>query len=92
MDATCVVVPPKHFESCSPNMKVNIINDVSSDEDEDEDGGDEDWDGYDDDYYERQREDSRRDLVGLEDPYEPGGAFNDPFFDEYYSLHFQTVR
>ena len=96
--ATCVVVPPNHFESSSsPNMKVNIINDISSDEDDVEDDvDDEDWatrDGDDDDGYYYAYED-RRDMMGrgLEDPYEPGGAFNDPLFDEYYSLHFQTVR
>ena len=91
--ATAVgVVPPSRFEeSCLNNMKVNIINDVSSDEDDGEDGdgdGDGDWDG-DDDYFDYE---DRRDSIGLEDPYSPGGAFNDPLFDEYYSLHFQTVR
>ena len=36
--------------------------------------------------------DGRRDTSLEEvDPYEPGGALNDPLFDEYYSLHFQTA-
>ena len=82
--ATSVVVP--HFES-SPNLKVNIINDISSDGDDDGVGVGGDGDG--DDYYDY--EDGRQDM-DLEDPYEPGGAFNDPLFDEYYSLHFQTAR
>ena len=56
----------------SPNMKVNIISDTSSDED---------------DYY----VDGQVDDVDV-DPYEPGGAFNDPFFDAYYSSHFQITR
>lgn len=30
-------------------------------------------------------------IMGL-DPYEPGGAFNDPLFDAYYSSHFQIAR
>ena len=83
--ATCggdggVVVLPQ----AAPNMKVNIIND-SSDDDEDEDDGDVGGGDY---YYDDDYEDGH----GLEDPYEPGGAFNDPLFDEYYSLHFQTAR
>ena len=87
-------------EELSLDMKVNIINDVSSDEGD----GDEGWGssyGGDDFYYEDDGDDyededgARGDTTGmgsLEDPFEPGGAFNDPFFDEYYSLHFQTVR
>ena len=66
------------------NMKVNIINDTSSDDDDDDQEDDVgDWDNG-DGYYEDGRLES--------DPYEPGGAFNDPFFDEYYSLRFQTVQ
>ena len=57
----------------SPNMKVNIISDSSDEEGEDE----EDEDGY-HYYYE--------DGLGMNvDPFEPGGAFNDPLFDAYYS-------
>ena len=89
--ATCggvqdVVVPPSRFESPT-NMKVNIINDSSSgsDDDDDDDGQDDDVGDWDDDYY-------GDGLDGRLDPYELGGAFNDPFFDEYYSLHFQTVQ
>ena len=95
--SSCVVVPLSHFETTSSSsptsMKVNIINDVSSDEDDESRYGD--WDGDDDyDYdYDYDYEDGRdTSTMGLEDPYEPGGAFNDPLFDEYYSLHFQTVR
>jgi hypothetical protein len=86
---TCCV--PLRFESSSPDMKVNIIND-SSDEDEDGDG---DGDGDDDYYYYGDYEDGQDHTMGhgldSEDPYKPGGAFNDPLFDEYYSLHFQTA-
>jgi len=32
-----------------------------------------------------------QDIMGL-DPYELGGAFNDPLFDAYYSSHFQIAR
>ena len=66
--ATCVAVPPNHFESSSsPNMKVNIINDISSDEDDVEDDvDDEDWattrDGDDDGYYYAYAD--RRDMMG----------------------------
>ena len=75
---TCV---PAYFRVESPNMIVNIISD-SSDGDGDGDG---DGDSEDDDYFE--------DGPGMGlDPFEPGGAFNDPFFDAYYSSHLQTAR
>jgi hypothetical protein len=80
VDAAKMTTPYSRVES--PNMTVNIIND-SSDEDGDGDGDSEDDD--DDDYFEAGRD------IGL-DPFEPGGAFNDPFFDAYYSSHFQTTR
>ena len=60
---SCVQQP--HLVS-SPNMKVNIIGDDSSDDEEDGEDGDVDL-----------------------DPYELGGAFNDPLFDAYYSTQFQ---
>lgn len=72
---TCV--PPRFRVESSPNMTVNIISDSSDEDEEDED---EDEDGYED--YEDGQD------VGL-DPYEPGGAFNDPLFDAYYSSHLQ---
>jgi ABC-type protease/lipase transport system fused ATPase/permease subunit len=63
-------------------LRVNIINDSSSDDDGD----------WDDDDYDCHASEDGRDMGLEEDPYEPGGAFNDPLFDEYYSLHFQTAR
>jgi hypothetical protein len=92
---TCVVVhpPSPRFVVESPNMKVNIVINDSSSSDEDDGEDSDDWDGDgdgDDDYNSScYYEDGRQDyMMGL-DPYEPGGAFNDPFFDAYYSSRFQ---
>ena len=82
---TCVVSRFESSSSC-PNMKVNIINDSSDEDYEGDYQDDDDDDGDDDDYYYGDGED-----VGGLDPYEPGGAFNDPLFDAYYSSHFQIA-
>jgi hypothetical protein len=87
---SCVSVPrPPRFVVESLNMKVNIVVNDSSDEDSDGEDSD-DWDGDGDDYDSScHYEDGRQDYMGVLDPYGPGGAFNDPFFDAYYSSRFQ---
>ena len=85
-----MMIPPR-FESPDSSMIVNIINDSLDEDDEDYGDGDGDDDYcyyYDEDGRRRQQQ---RD-VGFLDPYEPGGAFNDPLFDAYYSSHFQIAR
>lgn len=74
---SCVVSP--RFRVESPNMRVNIISDTSSDEEDDDGDEDEDEDDFED----------GQDVMGFVDPFEPGGAFNDPLFDAYYSSHFR---
>ena len=87
-----MMIPP-HFESPDSGMKVNIINDSSDEDDDDEDYYDGDGNGEGDgEYCYYYDEDGRQRDVGYLDPYEPGGAFNDPLFDAYYSSHFQIAR